>query len=135
MACSFARKATTSFYILATTEQHQVVKTTLDGEQLFVLEYPKDAKDVAGKPCYQNDQKYKPTNIAFAPNGDFYVADGYGSNFMSPLQHSWATTFPHLAARERTMASYALRTAFGATRGSPTENPRRRSQQRAVAMV
>jgi TAT (twin-arginine translocation) pathway signal sequence len=70
------------FLYLATTDQHKVVKTTLDGEQLFVLEYPKDAKDAAGKQCYQDDQKYKPTNIAFAPNDDFYVADGYGSNFV-----------------------------------------------------
>ena len=26
---------------------------------------------------------FVPTNIAFAPNGDFYVADGYGSSYIS----------------------------------------------------
>jgi hypothetical protein len=70
------------FLYLATTKQHKVAKTTLDGEELFVLDYPKDATDAAGDPCYKNEEKYLPTNIAFAPNGDFYVADGYGSYFV-----------------------------------------------------
>jgi hypothetical protein len=70
------------FLYLATTRQHKVVKTTLDGEELFVLGYPEMARDASGQPCYQNEEKYQPTNIAFAPNGDFYVADGYGSNFV-----------------------------------------------------
>ena len=39
-------------------------------------------QECRGKPCYQNEKKYIPTNIAFAPNGDFYVADGYGSYFV-----------------------------------------------------
>jgi hypothetical protein len=32
-----------------------------------------------GKPAVN----YSPTNIAIAPNGDFYVADGYGSSYLS----------------------------------------------------
>ena len=47
-----------------------------------MLDYPKDAKNAAGEPCYENEKKYIPTNIAFAPNGDFYVADGYGSYYV-----------------------------------------------------
>jgi hypothetical protein len=84
------------FLYLATTGQHKVVKTNLDGEQVFVLEYPKDAKNAKGEPCYKETEttkngkttktpaeaRYNPTNIAFAPNGDFYVADGYGSNYI-----------------------------------------------------
>ena len=31
---------------------------------------------------YANEGEYKPTNVAFAPNGDFYVADGYGKGFI-----------------------------------------------------
>ncbi|HAW30511.1 MAG TPA: peptidase, partial [Planctomycetaceae bacterium] len=27
-------------------------------------------------------QRYSPTNIAFAPDGGFYVGDGYGSHFI-----------------------------------------------------
>ncbi len=68
----------------------------LDGEQVYVLEYPKDAKNSKGEPCYKETEttkngkttktpaeaRYNPTNIAFGPNGDFYVADGYGSNYV-----------------------------------------------------
>src|SRR5205085_989592 len=39
--------------------------------------YPKEAK------VYDADPKrFVPTNIAIAPNGDFYVADGYGLSFV-----------------------------------------------------
>lgn len=70
------------FLYLATTGQHKVVKTDLDGHVLFVLDYPKDAKDAKGKPCYADEKRYNPTNIAFGPNGDFYVADGYGLSYV-----------------------------------------------------
>lgn len=70
------------FLYLATTGNRQVAKTTLDGEELFVLDYPKDALNSAGQPCYESEKKYIPTNIAFGPNGDFYVADGYGSYYI-----------------------------------------------------
>ena len=86
------------FLYLATNKQHQVAKTTLDGEKVFVLDYPKDAEDAASDRCYKNQQKYLPTNIAFAPNGDFYVADGYGS-ISSIATIKTANTFPPLAAR------------------------------------
>jgi hypothetical protein len=76
------KEGTDEFLYLATTLQHKVAKTTLDGEELFVLEYPRDAKDSHGQPCYENEEKYKPTNIALAPNGDFYVADGYGLHYI-----------------------------------------------------
>ena len=60
-----------------------VVKTTLDGEEVFTLGYPKEAAPYGqpgpdGKPI-----KYSPTNLAVAPTGDFYVADGYGSSYIN----------------------------------------------------
>lgn len=71
------------FLYLATTGQRTVLKTTLDGEVLLKLEYPKDAKNAAGQPCYANANGYSPTNIAFHPtDGSFYVADGYGSSYV-----------------------------------------------------
>ena len=70
------------FLYLATTNCHKVFKTTLDGEVLLTLEYPKEARNAQGQPCYTDASKYSPTNIAFGPNGDFYVADGYGSNYV-----------------------------------------------------
>ena len=52
------------------------------------------------QPCYENEQKYKPTNIAFAPNGDFYVADGYGSNFVHRynIKGDYISTFGGIGA-------------------------------------
>ncbi|HEV8293543.1 MAG TPA: hypothetical protein VGP94_16520 [Tepidisphaeraceae bacterium] len=70
------------FLYLATTGQARVVKTNLDGQVIFNLGYPQDAKDSKGMPCYPEGKGYSPTNIAFAPNGDFYVADGYGKSFI-----------------------------------------------------
>ena len=79
------------FLYFATTSNHTCAKTDLKGERVFGLEYPKDARNAKGEPCYADDDKkpaaakYSPTNIAFAPGdngGDFYVADGYGSNYI-----------------------------------------------------
>ena len=71
------------FLYLATTGQKKVVKTDLDGSVVFSLDFPKEAVNAEGKPCYDAaNPKYSPTNIAFGPNGDFYVADGYGSFYV-----------------------------------------------------
>jgi hypothetical protein len=32
-------------------------------------------------------EEFNPTNIAIAPNGDFYVADGYGKSFIHQYDH------------------------------------------------
>ena len=72
------------FLYFSPTGQHRVIKTNLKGEKVFELGYPKDAKGPSGEACYQGDGKYVPTFIAFAPgeNADFYVTDGYGSNYV-----------------------------------------------------
>jgi hypothetical protein len=71
------------FLYFAPTGQHFVAKTDLEGNELFRLEVPQDAKDADGKPCYPDPNRYIPTNIAFHPtDGSFYVADGYGNFFV-----------------------------------------------------
>ncbi|HEX8524001.1 MAG TPA: hypothetical protein VF669_17235 [Tepidisphaeraceae bacterium] len=77
------KEGSEEFLYLAPTGMHKVFKTTLDGQVVMELGYPKEAT-VDGKPCYADEGKFVPTNIAFAPGekGDFYVADGYGSNFI-----------------------------------------------------
>lgn len=54
-----------------------VVKATLKGEEVWTKGRPMET----GK---YDDPKalFKPTNICFAPDGGFYVADGYGSHFI-----------------------------------------------------
>ncbi|HZL33687.1 MAG TPA: hypothetical protein VFC78_00170 [Tepidisphaeraceae bacterium] len=73
------------FLYLAPTGMHKVFKTTLDGQVVMELDYPKMARDVKdGKivPDYNGPDHYVPTFIALPPNGDFYVTDGYGSNYV-----------------------------------------------------
>lgn len=53
-----------------------VIKTTLKGEVLLTLPHAKDCG------AYDALTKYAPTEAAVAPNGDIYVADGYGSQFI-----------------------------------------------------
>ena len=55
--------------------QCKIVKTTLRGEVLWAHGYP--AEDQAYR---QRPIDFVPTNVAFLPNGDFYVGDGYGSH-------------------------------------------------------
>lgn len=64
------------YLYLADYVRHIVVKTTLDGEKVWTLTYPKEGG------MYANEGEYHPTNVAFAPNGDFYVADGYGKSYI-----------------------------------------------------
>ena len=59
-----------------------VTKRTLKGEEVFTLGYPSES------PAYRSRENlpqvsYQPTNVAIAPNGDIYVADGYGSNYIN----------------------------------------------------
>ena len=61
-------------YICDTTGH--VVKTTLDGK--VELEVPNPTKTGLYKPT----EVYNPTEAAVAPNGDIYVADGYGSQYI-----------------------------------------------------
>lgn len=59
-----------------------VLKTTLAGEIVWKIEGPPDVAEYRagadGKPA-----RYNPTNVAVAPNGDVYVADGYGSYYIN----------------------------------------------------
>jgi DNA-binding beta-propeller fold protein YncE len=74
---------------LADRVRHIVVKTTLDGEKIFTLGVP-DLPNV-----YDTADKYKPTDVAVAPNGDIYVCDGYGQSWIHQYSadgtwiHSW----------------------------------------------
>jgi hypothetical protein len=53
----------------------RIVKTTLEGKTLWTHGYPREDAAYAQHPI-----DFVPTNVAFAPNGDFYVGDGYGSH-------------------------------------------------------
>lgn len=61
---------------LADYERHEVVKTTLDGRVAQIFEWPADS----GK--YARKEDFRPTETAIAPNGDVFVADGYGQDWV-----------------------------------------------------
>ncbi len=77
------REGREEFLYLCDTVRAVVVKTTLKGEEVFKLGYPKESPEypmnAEGKPA----RKYSPTNLAIASNGNIYVADGYGSSFIN----------------------------------------------------
>jgi len=62
-----------------------VLKATLKGEIVYKIQGPPDIPAYytpADKPAPALPL-YNPTNIAIAPNGDLYVADGYGSYYIN----------------------------------------------------
>jgi hypothetical protein len=71
------------FLYLCDTKRGLMVKTTLDGEEVFTLTYPKEAEPYANPGPDGKPLKYSPTNVAIAPNGDIYVGDGYGSSYIN----------------------------------------------------
>jgi len=71
------KEGSTEFLYLCDIARGIVVKATLDGEEVFTLGYPQESKP------YQAKIRYSPTNLAIAPNGDIYVADGYGSSYVN----------------------------------------------------
>lgn len=65
------------FLFITDPEKNQVYKTTLDGKILMTIDTPLET----GK--YTEKAQFKPTEVALTPNGDFYVADGYGQQFIT----------------------------------------------------
>lgn len=63
-------------YLTNTWKNPKVVKATLKGETVWSLNRPKIKE--------YDDPKaaYNPTNIAFTPDGGFWIGDGYGSHYL-----------------------------------------------------
>lgn len=78
------------FLYLCSTRTSLVTKTTLKGE----IVWKKERLLETGK---YDDPKtpYSPTNIAFAPDGGFYIGDGYGSHWIHQFdkEAKWVRTF------------------------------------------
>lgn len=71
----------TEVLFICDNNRHQVIKTTIDGRELMVLDYPKETG------MYTKAEEYIPTETAIARNGDIYVADGYGKDFIIQYNH------------------------------------------------
>jgi hypothetical protein len=70
------REGKNEFVFITHHSRHEFAKLTLDGEVVWVKGYPKESN------VYQKPEDFRPTGIAIAPNGDFYVTDGYGQSWV-----------------------------------------------------
>ncbi|MDF2721184.1 MAG: repeat-containing protein, partial [Paenibacillus sp.] len=66
----------TEYLYMTDTNAATVIKTTLQGEVVLRLNPP------ALPDVYVEGKAYKPTDLAVAPNGDIFVTDGYGQNWI-----------------------------------------------------
>ncbi|MBM1106645.1 6-bladed beta-propeller [Aurantibacter crassamenti] len=56
--------------------QGRVIKSTLDGKVIMELKHPSKIG------AYEKSDHFRPTETAIGPNGDIYIADGYGAQFI-----------------------------------------------------
>lgn len=71
----------TDVLFICDNNRHQVIKTTIDGKVLMTLEYPKETGQ------YEKADQYIPTETCIAANGDIYVVDGYGKDWVVQYNH------------------------------------------------
>ena len=64
------------FLFISDTSKHQVYKTTIDGKLLMTIDYPAETG------VYNNKEAFVPTETTVLANGDFYIADGYGAQYI-----------------------------------------------------
>ena len=64
------------FLFITDPNSRKVCKTTLEGKVLMTFNKPIEITE------YEDSKKFKPTETAVAPNGDIYIADGYGMDFI-----------------------------------------------------
>ena len=58
------------------TRRRLIVKTDLKGKAVWQKGYPKESG------VYADEKGFCPTNVAFLPDGDLFVGDGYGSSYV-----------------------------------------------------
>lgn len=73
---SLSNEGGSEYLFITDHDRHQVIKTTLYGKEVMVLDYPVETG------CYSHANEYLPTETAIAPNGDIYVTDGYGLQYV-----------------------------------------------------
>ena len=64
------------FLYITDTVKHQVYKTTMDGNVLLTIDAPLDAG------IYTKPEEFVPTETIIDANGDIFIADGYGAQYI-----------------------------------------------------
>ncbi len=91
------RKEGNTEYLYFCDDKHGfITKRTLKGEEVWTLGYPHESMPYVKTLGATGGLNYRPTNIAIAPNGDFWVGDGYGAFYMFHYTVSSPTAFPKL---------------------------------------
>ncbi len=83
-----------------------VNKVTNDGRLIFSIGHPRTIG------VYEDDQPFMPTEIAVGPGGDFYVADGYGSDIILHYDEK-GRYIRHFGGRDNTDPRHNLNNAHG----------------------
>ena len=66
----------TEFLYITDTVKHQVYKATMDGKVLLTIDAPLDAG------IYLKPEEFVPTETIIDANGDIFIADGYGAQYI-----------------------------------------------------
>ncbi len=72
----------TEFLYITDTAKHQVYKTTMDGKVLLTIDAPLDAG------IYKKAEEFVPTETTIDENGDIFIADGYGAQYVMHFDQS-----------------------------------------------
>ncbi|RPE12003.1 6-bladed beta-propeller [Chitinophaga lutea] len=96
----------------------QVVKTKTDGTLIFAIGHPRTIG------VYSEKEAFRPTETAVAPNGDIYVADGYGSDYIIQYDSN-GKYIRHFGGHNNANPDHNLQNAHGVTvdtrdRNNPT---------------
>jgi hypothetical protein len=67
----------TEFLFITDTVKHQVYKTTLEGRILMTIDVPLETG------VYHKTEEFVPTETTVDTNGDFFIADGYGAQYIT----------------------------------------------------
>lgn len=70
------QEGTEPFIYITDTNKGIMVKMTTDGRHVLTIETP-NRPDI-----YNEEKKFVPTDVAVSPNGDIYIADGYGQSWV-----------------------------------------------------
>jgi TAT (twin-arginine translocation) pathway signal sequence len=83
------REGNEEFLYLSCIQLGVVAKTDLKGEVVWKKGVPQEPG------VYEGKARYSPTNVAFSPDGGFYIGDGYGSHYIHQYDKNanWVRTF------------------------------------------